>query len=281
LTNRQAQADILIHANTDCLDNKKLATSLEALVNQHPRSTSLKVSVVDAKSLDDGFVVTLRVLNVKNGIELLKREFRLSPTDCSSADKLLSLVLERFLKELPTTTKAEILPNIEKKAVVDRVVVTREVVKLASRVFLAADSRWFPFGQDMEIGWGLGIGNSHHRFITTVALRIAKPRSLGQGNYIESQGLIGIGWSYSDDNWLFRAQFRVGPLLVWGYGFQENAQTWMPALEIQSSFQWNLGKISVGPQLGISIIQNKVTTSGGVEERLPLARLGLIVGYTF
>lgn len=275
---------VMVDDRTGCLAGSDTAGRLGAVIDAGDPEALLSVAVVVAPAVD-GSLATMRVLVNHSGELVLERTFTLAPVDCPSAPDLLGIVLERFLAEAPLERwrppKPPAPPPPPEPPPPETILVTRDVASMAGHVFLAADGRLPEASADLELGAAIDVGSANHRLVASLALRVGLPDRLGQGRYLESLGLLGVGWRWADRGWMVRAEARTGGLLVSGFGYDRSFDTWLLWLEAQVAVLYDLDGILLGAQVAGSPLWHEVATTSGESRRLPWLRLGLTVGFPF
>jgi hypothetical protein len=194
--------------------------------------------------------------------------------------ELVALVLEQFLSTFPleewiSKTRPPEPPPPEK------IFLTRDMAELAGSASLAVDSRWPYPSADLEFGVALDVGSSSHRLVGSAALRVGIPHELGSGSYLESMGLLGVGWRYATRGWMLRVEVRTGGLLVSGFGYTTNYHRWLLWVEAQVGVMWEWKGVLLGPQIAVSPLWHRVETTAGVGRQLPWLRVGVVIGFPF
>jgi hypothetical protein len=276
-------AEIIVEQQTDCMDRGDIETALLSVLEPREESRFMSVTVVVSPALG-GSVATLRVVARKTGEILLERRLNIKTGDCEDAHLVLKVVLEQFLTSFPIEEWKERLqepsrPRSIKEVEVTKITVEKETSTLHWLFLTALDSRWPTPSGSFELAVGLDAGSSRHGFIGNITVRIGYPRPLAEGRYLDTTAMLGMGWRFSPTRRLsLRTEVRTGALLVNGIGYDKNYHQWLLWLEGQLALVWKLGRVLLGPEVGLSPLTHSVSTRSGHEEDLPWIRVGLCLG---
>jgi len=247
-------SDVSIDNRGRCLQSETLAAQLEQVLRARSASPSLDLQVVVASTTDESQSSSV-ALTVRTpwGETLLERWYDLRPADCPSANKLLTLVLERFLSSFP----AERWRALARKA--------KQVPPGPPRILevtahLAASSEWVPTGANAELGVGVAYGSLSHRFGAGIWGRSTMPRALGQGHYLAAAALAALSWRYTAYTWQPGVELRAGPALIVGYGYDVSYRRWAPWLDVVASLERRWSRVALGLQLTVTVLRHRVLT---------------------
>jgi hypothetical protein len=271
---------VYLESRTGCLAEQGIDQRLGAVLERHGAADHLSLTVADAPAAS-GVLVTLRAIWNPSGEVVLERRFDLLPGDCPSVGDLVVLVLEQFLDRFPLEERIEAArPEPPPAPPPALVTISHDVAALAGSAMLSLDSRWPTPGADLELGAAFDVGSSRHRLVASAAVRVGLPHALGGGHYIESLGLLGVGWRYAAPDWMLRLELRSGGLLVAGFGYRDNYHRWLLWLEAQACMLWEWNGVMLGPLVAISPLWHDVEATGEVRS-LPWLRVGLVLGLPF
>lgn len=251
-------------ASTRCVDGASARARLSQLLRRNSDGGSIRVVVTAAPSMSQTTRLRLRVMRARDGKQLLRREYALSPTDCRSSVDLLALALERFLGSFA----------------LDRIRARRRAKRRVLTVALhaAVVSSIAPLGAGAELGGDVDYGGDRHRFGAGLSVRAGLPRSLESGRYQQTALLGALLWRWVRYRWQPRVGARAGAARITGWGFDRPRSSWVPWIEGTLGVDRRWTRIAVGLHLALSPLSYRAETEDGTNSsRLPLLRLGLRV----
>ncbi len=272
---------IVVEEYSDCLSGQPVSEVLSDLIMRYDPDRHLLFTVVVQPAVS-GHVVALRVVVKRTGAVIYERSLPLAAGDCPQGLELLRTVLAGFLRDTPAEQwqPPKPLPP-PPPPVPEKQTVLRDVAELAGQLFVAASGRLPDPGADLELGAAIDVGSSSHRLIGSAALRAALPRGLGEGQFTEGLGLLGLGWRYARQDWMLRCEVRLGGLLVAGFGYPDNYQHWLLWLEGQLTMLRSWRGMLWGVEISVSPLRHQVYTAELARADLPWLRVGLVVGFPF
>jgi hypothetical protein len=269
---------VFVEQQTDCMAIADIKTALAAVLTPREESKYMIVTVVVSPALDKTLAV-LRAIDRETGEILLERTLRIAPEECTDAHRVLKVMLEQFLTGFPIEKWRE--KQAKKSVEVSKppvVVLKTETAPLNWLLLIGIDSRWPTPSGDLELSVGVDAGGKRHGILGQIAFRAGWPQPLGEGRYLETTGLLSLGWRFSPNEKLaVRAELRTGALLVSGIGYEKNYRQWLVMLEAQLSFLWSAGPVRIGPEIALSPLFYKVYTESGDREDLAWIRVGLLL----
>lgn len=272
-------ASVYVEDRTDCLDQTGLEEAITDVLLEYEAGKKGSTTVVGNPG-ETTAMVALRVVTMAGEI-ILERRFEFKPEDCPSSTDLITTVLGRFLQDFPREEWGEDPPEPAPVSAPERVVVTQDVSEFSGLVLVGGDTRWLPTSGDLELGVAIDVGSQRHRLAASAMIRVGVPHALGGGHFIETIGMLGVGWRYAGQSWLTRLEVRTGGLLVSGFGYASNHHTWLLWLEFQGAVMWHWNWVLIGPQIGLSPLRHKAITADGDSANIPWIRAGVVLAIPF
>ncbi len=275
---------VLVEDNSRCLAVAAVTDGLRSRVAGSDPHEALSAFVVAEKSLS-GRQLTLRLVVNRTGVVALERAFALKDEDCPHALGLLLAVLDTFFAETPRSVWEEppaeppkVEPPGAEPPAAPPTPVTSAPALWGAEAFVGVGSRWPSFGGDLELGGWWEAGSERNRLTLGLTLRSGLPRGLADGHFLESLGLLGVGWKHDAGPVWFHAELRAGALIVSGYGF--------PGESFTQPLFWLEGRAAVfkrwlGLDWGLELTAAPLADQASAEGQtaaLSWLRFGLCVG---
>jgi hypothetical protein len=248
------------------LETAALRQSLELVLAAHASHLEVVVRATPGAELTD-VLMTARA----RGAVLLERRYELTPGDWASLPDLLSLVLDRFLTDLPVAPW-----SVEPLTVVETRPETR-----AWDLSLWAGAAGAPTQVgDVELGLGVEVGGGEHRLALSAQGRAAMPRQLGDGEYSWVTGLVGVAWVLPKEHWRTWLGVSAGLVRLTGMGFDENVADWLPWAEVEAALLLRFAAFTAGPVLAFAPLSYEVRTNEASQSgEVPRLRVALRLGW--
>ena len=278
-SNSNMTSTIFVEQQTECMTISDIKSALASVMDSREETKYMIVTVVVSPAVE-GSLAILRAIDRETGEILLERRLNVSDEECDDAHRVLKVMMEQFLtgfpiekwKEKQVAQKAPPKPIIK----TEKIVVKEERVPLQWLFMMAVDSRWPTPSGDLVLTLGADAGGKRHGFIGHLVLENSLPRELGEGKYLETSALLGVGVRLSPRESLrIRTEVRSGAKRVSGFDYEKNYQRWVILIELHLTLLFRLGSIYLGPEIGVSPLFHTVYTETGEKEDLPWLRIGL------
>jgi len=245
-----------------CVAAEDLRARIAQVYASHGAERSGLVCRISETAAEASTAVQLQIVRPSGEVGL-DRSYTFGATDCASAPQLLALSVDRWLSEFPSWREPASPPRPP-----DR---WTELTLVA-----ALQSMWLPLGLDGQVGVLGDHGPRANRFGASLLVRGSIPQSAGSGRFQLTTALLGASYRLDRGSWVARIEARIGPMLVSGIGYADNASDWLPWWEgaafVGKPMSWG----AIGVEVAASGLRHHaVTRDGLVKEDIPLLRIGV------
>ena len=266
-----------VYGGTGCVDNAGLEGRISQILNAFAPQRA------DTQDLTARMSVSLSAMNLSVSIKLsdasgriaLARRYQLHKDDCPDVPDLLSLVLQEYLREFPENPWRE-MPESQREQEP-----TQKLSATKLRLGISLLSEINPAGAKFETNAHIqGPIISWLSWQTGLQARVGLPQDLSSGSYQRIEFLMGAGLAIQTWHTIWDIQLLGGGYVVAGNAFNDNRVAIAPALEINLSTRWYWEKFSLGPSLGLSLLQHQVQVlPENTQEPISILNIGLTLQY--